>query len=109
MRFCWALVALGLLAGCSNGDGGPSLKAFSESNGVLHVEGAGWTDCARVTVALPQPWGARSEQPVADGSFSLMYAHPLVKPYEGTVTATCNESPKDVATAEIRVGDSRVK
>lgn len=109
MRPLVASLLVVLLAGCSNGDGGPSLKAFSESNGVLHVEGAGWTDCARVTVALPQPWSARSEQPVADGGFSLMYAHPLVKPYEGTVTATCVESPKDMATAEIRVGDSRVK
>jgi len=109
MRPFLASLLVVLLVGCSNGDGAPSLKAFSESNGVLHVDGAGWTDCARVTVALPQPWGARSEQPVIDEGFSLTYAHPLVKPYEGTVTATCVGSPKEMATVKIRVGDSRVK
>jgi len=107
MQVLLAARVVALLTGCSGNGGGPSLKAFSDSDGVLHVNGSGWKDCGRVTVDLPEPWTA-SEQTIGEnGRFSLVYAHPLVKPYEGAVTATCAESLKQKATTEIRIGDPR--
>jgi hypothetical protein len=109
MRLCWAVVALGLLAGCAGGGSGPSLEAFSESDGVLHINGSGWKACSRVAVRLPEPWTGSEATVGGNGKFSLMYAHPEVKPYAGAVTATCAESPRQRATAQIHVGDARTR
>jgi hypothetical protein len=85
----------------------PSVKAFSDSDGVLHVSGSGWKGCGRVAVGLPEPWTGSETTVGGNGRFSLMYAHPEVKPYKGAVIATCADSPKQRATTEIRVGDIR--
>ena len=109
-------IALGavLLSGCAGPSGGPTLEAFSESNGVLHVNGRGWKGCTRVVVNLPSPWTG-SKPTVSDGgSFSLTYAHPEGEPYEGVVAAICaegpkcsEEPPKQESRTEIRIGDAR--
>ena len=50
------VVLLLLTSACGQG-GEAELKAYSERNGVLHVVGTGWHDCAQVTVILPKPVG----------------------------------------------------
>lgn len=101
-------LVIAYLAACASGGGdGPSLDAFSEPDGVLHVNGSGWKGCRRVAVRLPEPWTGSKTTVGGNGRFSLMYAHPEVEPYHGAVTATCVESPERAETTEIRVGDSR--
>jgi hypothetical protein len=76
--------------------------------GVLHVSGSDWKSCRRIRVDLPEPWAGSESSVGGDGRFSLVNAHPMVKPYEGTVTVTCAEPPREAqARAEIRVGDRR--
>ena len=97
-----------LALGCGGDGEEPSLDVFSDSDGVLHVSGSGWSGCARVSVALPNPWGSSESRVGGDGGFSVTFAHPLVKPYEGAVTVTCAQpSRQPQATAQIRVGDPR--
>lgn len=98
-----------LAVGCGgNGDTvGPSLSASSDSDGVLHVAGSGWTGCPRVEIALPDPWRSAETRVEAGGRFSLVYARPEVMPYRGVVRATCSTVPELQVTAEIHVGDSR--
>jgi hypothetical protein len=96
--------------GCANEASNPTLQAFSDSDGVLHIEGKGWNRCAPVDVKLPQPWGASRKQVDKDGHISLSYGKPLVKPYRGRVTArqrACDSADALDAAAEIRVGDPR--
>jgi hypothetical protein len=107
VRLFVAGLVVALASGCGGNDGEPSLDAVSDSDGVLHVSGSGWKGCADVTVTLPKPWTGSSQPVGKDGRFSLMYAHPVVKPYEGAVTATCAKSPQRQATVQIRVGDPR--
>jgi hypothetical protein len=107
MRLFLAALVLSFSAGCASHGGGPSVKAFSDSDGVLHVDGSGWRGCGRVAVRLPEPWTGSETAVGGSGRFSLMYAHPEVTPYKGAVVATCADSPKQRATTEIRVGDAR--
>src|SRR5215207_5100540 len=101
------MLAVALASGCAGTDRDRSLDAFSDSDGVLHVDGSGWGGCALVIVDLPQPWTGSESKVGEDGRFSLLYAHPLVKPYEGAVTAACADSPQRTVIAEIRVSDPR--
>ena len=114
MRLLPAALVVVLLAGCASDSEGPSLKAFSDPDGVLHISGSGWKGCSRVSVNLPAPWTGSKPTVTDNGSFSLSYAHPVVKAYEGVVAATCAEGPtcsanppRQEARAEIRVGDAR--
>ena len=107
VRLFLAALVVALASGCGDNGVKPTLEVFSDSDGVLHVIGRGWNGCANVTVNLPKPWTGSKQAVGEDGRFSLMYAHPLVKPYVGAVTATCAESPKRTVATEIRVGDPR--
>jgi hypothetical protein len=111
-------IALGavLLSGCAGRSDGPTVEAFSESDGVLHINGRGWKGCTRVVVSLPTPWTGSKPTVSDDGSFALRYAHPEVKPYGGVVAATCvegpkcsEEPPKQESRTDIRIGDARRK
>lgn len=112
VRFVRALVVVVLLmaAGCATDASTPTLEAFSDSDGVLHIEGTGWHRCAPVNVKLPKPWAGSRKDVDKEGRLSLMYAKPLVKPYRGRVTAAqpaCDGSAPLGAATEIRVGDPR--
>ena len=97
------MLLVALVSGCGGGSdrARPLLDAWSDSDGVLHVEGTAWNGCGRVTVQLPDPWSSSEQRVGADGRFSLTYSHPEVKPYEGTVTATCTSPSQVVASARI--------
>jgi uncharacterized protein YceK len=108
MRLIFGALLVIVLLGCSRAaavtDGGPSLEAFSNSNGALYINGNGWNSCACLTVDLPGPVSLPT--PAPRGRFSVAYSNPKGKPYEGAVVATCVSGPTQVATAKIRVGDS---
>lgn len=101
-----ATVVLGCSWAAAVADGGPSLKAFSDSNGALYVSGNGWNSCACLTVDLPEPWAVSLPTVAQHGQFSLGYSNPKGKSYEGAVVATCVSGPRQVVTAKIRAGDS---
>jgi hypothetical protein len=114
MRLVATALGVVLLSGCAGRGDGPTLEAFRESNGVLHVNGTGWKGCSRVLVKLPSPWTGSKVDVSVDGSFSLTYAHPEVQPYEGVVAANCaegpkcsEEPPKQQSGSQIRIGDAR--
>jgi hypothetical protein len=107
VRLVLLALVLGLASSCTGDNGEQSLNVFSDSDGVLHVNGSGWKGCTRVSVDLPEPWTGSESAVGEDGRFSLVYAHPLVKPYEGAVTVVCVDSPQRTVVAEIRVGDPR--
>ena len=88
---------------------GARLDARSDGDGVLYVDGSGWTCGGRVLVVLPAPWAETRVQPDALGVVHLRYARPPAKPYAGTVTATqrCGAGAALRARAEIVVGDRR--
>ena len=68
------LVAV-LAVGCGGDEEeapGPSLKASSDSGGVLHVRGSGWSECRRVVVKLPDPWAGSDTLVQKDGNFSFI-------------------------------------
>jgi hypothetical protein len=93
----------------SNVAGGARLSARSDADGVLYVDGSGWTCPGNVSVDLPAPWAGTKVQPVNDGEFHLTYARPTVKPYSGTVTATqlCGQDDVLRAKTVIVIGDNR--
>jgi hypothetical protein len=100
------LVAFSLLAvaaSCGGRANTPALKAFSDADGVLHVQGNGWVGCRQVEVVLPKPWAVSMKRVTRDGRFVLLYPHPEVKPYRGIVSATCRNAVALRAQAEIRV------
>ena len=106
MRLILGALLVTVLLSCSwavaVADGGPSLEAFSDSNGALYVKGNGWNSCVCLTVDLPGP-GAVSLPTVPEhGRFSVGYNTLNGKPYEGAVVATCVSGPTEVVTAIIR-------
>jgi hypothetical protein len=109
MRLIFGALLVTVLLGCSwaaaVADGGPSLEAFSDSNGALYVTGNGWNSCACLTVDLPGPWAVSLPTVVQHGRFSVGYNNPKGKPFEGPVVATCVSGPTQVVTAKVRVGD----
>jgi hypothetical protein len=88
---------------------GARLSARSDEDGVLYVDGSGWTCPGKVRVDLPAPSAETEVQPVNNGDFTLTYARPSVKPYAGTVTAAqeCRAGESLHAETEIVVGDRR--
>jgi len=104
MRLIFGAVLVTFGLGCSGAaaitDRGPSLKAYSNSNGALYVNGNGWNNCACLTVDLPGPVSLPT--PARHGRFSVAYSNPKGKPYEGAVVATCVSGPTQIVTAKIR-------
>lgn len=87
----------------------PRLSARSDRDGVLYVNGFGWTCPGEVRVDLPPPGAETNVQPINDGDFHLTYARPTVKPYAGIVIASqeCGTGDDLRAQADIDVGDRR--
>jgi hypothetical protein len=89
----------------------PSVSASTDKEGVLTVRGTEWTGCGDVRVKLPAPWGSTTQTP-SGKNFSLVYAHPGVKPYAGIVVVTqpgCGGRGGLEAATKIKVGDARAK
>ena len=110
MRAPVLVLVLVATTACAGHKAGPTLRAFSDADGVLHVEGTNWHRCTPVDLKLPKPWADSRKQVDEDGAISVLYAHPLVKPYRGRVTATqaaCSGFGALDAATEIRVGDPR--
>jgi hypothetical protein len=107
------LVAVCVLASCGGGtDNGPSLLASSDEAGVLRVKGDSWRRCAPVKVTLPAPWRTTHDIRVTTaGGFELAYPIPVVRPYEGMVSAAqraCDGGAPIVVEAMIDVRDRRL-
>lgn len=100
-----------LVAGCGGSSWQPTLSAYSERNGILHVKGRGWSTCGTsVVVRLPPPWGEATATVTASGEFENVYAHPVVMPYRGNVLArqrVCGSKRVLADIARIEVGDAR--
>ena len=88
--------------------GGARLSARPDADGVLYVDGSGWT-CPGKLIDLPQPWAETKLQPIDVGEFHLTYPRPDVKLYSGTVTARqqCGRSDNLHASTTITVGEGR--
>jgi hypothetical protein len=108
VKFLFVALLAVVAVGCGD-DNEPSLRASSDSDGVLEVSGSGWTGCDRVVVELPEPWASSEGRVERGGRFSLVYAHPEVEPYRGIVRARCTADRELQAEAQIRVGDSRAR
>jgi hypothetical protein len=67
--------------------GEPRIDARIGADGVLYVDGGGWTCPGKVVVDLPEPWAETEVQPTGLGDLQLSYPRPEAKAYRGTVTA----------------------
>jgi hypothetical protein len=87
----------------ANVAGGARLSAYADADGVLYVDGGGWTCPGKVLVDLPEPWAETAVQPKNVGEFHLTYPRPEVRPYQGTVTArqACGSGDELRAETEI--------